>query len=92
MSDWGEIISSDGSRWRFVHIGFDSDDLKIGGVEVWKSNWRDTQKWVWLPHPSYPAQKHRYDLYEIGDLTAPIRFVASELSNGVWGFYVPQSS
>jgi hypothetical protein len=42
-----------------------------------------------LRHPTYPNQTHQYDIYEIGDAERPVRFAAGELSNGVWGFYVP---
>jgi hypothetical protein len=76
--------------WREVHVGFENDDLKIGGFRVWRQPWRATQSPpVQLPHPAHPDQRHRYDIHEIGDARNPIRFAASELSNGVWGFYVP---
>jgi hypothetical protein len=42
-----------------------------------------------LPHPAHPHQSHRYDIYDIGDGWNPVRFAVGELSNGVWGFYVP---
>ena len=44
-----------------------------------------------LSHPAYPKQMHEYDIYEIGDTAYPTRFAACELSNGVWGFYVPDA-
>ena len=43
---------------------------------------------VMLPHPSYPHQHHRIDIYEAGASDQPVRFTAGELSNGVWGVYV----
>jgi hypothetical protein len=77
------------SAWRAVHIGFENDGLKIDGLEVWKHEWRRVPgRPVEPPHPAYPNQLHRYDVYEIGDPARPIRFAAGELSNGVWGFYV----
>ena len=76
--------------WRDVHVGFSGDGLTIGGVDVWKQRWRRTGEAVLeLPHPAYPNQLHYYDVYEIGGIDAPVRFAAGELSNGVWGFYVP---
>jgi hypothetical protein len=27
--------------WRAVHIGFENDGLRIGGVDVWAERWRD---------------------------------------------------
>jgi 5-oxoprolinase (ATP-hydrolysing) len=77
--------------WQHVHIGFENDDGEIEKTKVWKQKWRalNTPP-VRLPHPSYRNQFHTYEVYEIGDV--PVRFAASELSNGVWGFYVPKRS
>jgi hypothetical protein len=77
--------------WRDVHVGFEGDDLKIGGVAVWRHKWRSTSEpHLSLPHPSYRNQTHRYDIYEIEDAEHSIRFATGELSNGVWGFYIPE--
>jgi len=76
--------------WRYVHIGFEADGLKIRGIEIWLQDWRRTsEEALQLPHPSYPHQRHHFAIYEVGNLDHPVRFAASELSNGVWGFYVP---
>ena len=78
------------SKWRNVHVGFENDGLTIAGVEVWREAWRPTgSPSVQLPHPSYPNQHHDFNIVEVGSLGCPIRFAAGELSNGVWGFYVP---
>ncbi|CAN5232138.1 hypothetical protein BH11PSE2_BH11PSE2_21590 [soil metagenome] len=76
--------------WRDVHVGFEGDDFKVEGRAVWKDKWRpiDTEK-LQLPHPAYRHELHSYWVYEIGEADRPIRFAAGELSNGVWGFYVP---
>lgn len=76
--------------WRSVHVGFANDGLAIAGQDVWKSQWRDQHlPNIDLPHPAYPHQRHQMDIYEIGPLDRPVRFATGELSNGVWGFYVP---
>ncbi len=76
--------------WRAVHVGPEGDGLVIGGVAVWEHIWRWTSEPpLELAHPSYPEQMHRYRVCEIRDLGVVIRFAAGELSNGVWGFYVP---
>ena len=76
--------------WRSVHIGFSDDGLKIGGQPVWKQEWRPSgEPSLMLPHPAYPDQSHRFDIYAIGESRKRVRFAAGELSNGVWGFYVP---
>ena len=76
--------------WRLETIGFSIDDIRIGGLSVWKHAWRLMEmEPILRPHPDYPNQIHRYNVYEIGDAVLPVRFAASELSNGVWGFYVP---
>jgi hypothetical protein len=77
--------------WRDVHVGIERDSLKIGGIEVWKHKWRSTGELpLDLPHPSHPNQTHQYDIYEIEDAGNSVRFATSELSNGVWGFYIPE--
>ncbi len=76
--------------WRVAHIGFADDGLVIAGLEVWKQAWRASNASpVDLPHPAHPHQIHGYDIHEIGDASHPVRFAVCELSNGVWGFYVP---
>jgi hypothetical protein len=78
------------SAWRDVHVGFEGDGVKIHGLEVWRQEWRPTgEAAIQLPHPGYLNQRHRFDIYEIGPQDGPIRFAAGELSNGVWGFYIP---
>jgi hypothetical protein len=79
--------------WHEIHIGFEGDELTIDGLKVWSHKWRATGKpHLELPHPSYPNQIHQYVIYEIGDAEHPVRFAAGELSNGVWGFYVPDKA
>jgi len=75
--------------WKATHVGIEGDGLTIGGLQVWECGWRSTGQSVELPHPSYLHQQHRYGIYEIGDEQPPVRFAAAELSNGVYGFYVP---
>ena len=77
--------------WREAHVGLEGDEFRLNGLEVWSMSWRKTNAdSIVLPHPAYPQQQHNYSVYEMGDPKAPIRFAASELSNGVWGFYVPK--
>jgi hypothetical protein len=76
--------------WRVVHVGVEGDDLRIGGLPVWTSEWRRVEAApVGLPHPQHQHQVHTYWIFEIGDVSAPVRFASGELSNGVYGFYVP---
>jgi hypothetical protein len=77
--------------WRSVHVGFAQDGLTIAGCDIWAGNWREMGEVVQLPHPAHPAQLHRYEVYETGTAPTLTRFAAAELSNGVWGFYVPIS-
>ncbi len=78
------------SKWRVAHVGVEGDDFGIGGHKLWREEWRSTgEKAVSLPHPSHPHQRHQFDICEIGSADCPIRFAVGELSNGVWGFYIP---
>jgi hypothetical protein len=79
------------TAWQNVHVGVEDDGLKIEGLDVWRHDWRwSNEAPLDLPHPSYQNQLHRYRICEIGSSEHPIRFAAAELSNGVWGFYVPK--
>ncbi|MEO7323463.1 MAG: hypothetical protein ABIW82_01400 [Dokdonella sp.] len=84
------IAPAQATDWREAHIGFCNSGLRLMGIEVWKSEWRSL-RWppLRLPHPAHRHQIHRYDVYEIGPPERAVRFAAAELSNGVWGFYVP---
>jgi len=76
--------------WRAIHVGFESDGVQILGLEVWKHCWRQVgEPPPNLPHPSYPNQAHPFYIYEVAEGDRRVRFAAGELSNGVWGFYVP---
>jgi len=82
---------SDAAAWRQAHIGFSNDGLKIGGFDVWSLPWRSVDlPSLQLAHPAYPEAMHRFSIQEIQDGQNVVRFAASELSNGVWGFYVPR--
>lgn len=82
-------LSSPG-EWQPVHIGLENDGFSIDGVDIWSAQWDalgvDS---VMLPHPAHPEQTHRFDVYRAKGPVADVLFAAGELSNGVWGFYVP---
>jgi hypothetical protein len=80
------------TNWVCTHIGFEADEIRIGGLEVWKHKWRNTGDNIQLPHPQHQHQIHTYRVYEMGDCGTVVRFAATELSVGVWGFYVPESA
>ncbi len=75
--------------WSSVGIVFDGDPIDLHGVNPWKHSWRDTGEIVWMRHPSYPTQLHDMAEYRIVADGREVRFAAGELSNTVWGFYLP---
>lgn len=77
-------------RWRAVHVGLEGDDLEIDSVKIWQEDWRRIDgEGLELPHPSYPRQRHGFRVCEVGSIDHPVRFAVGELSNRVYGFYVP---
>jgi len=79
--------------WRFVHIGVEDDAVSIGGVSPWRSQWRRLpEPPIIVAHPSYPLERHTMFVYELEGPRGPVMFAAGELSNGVWGFYVPEAA
>ncbi|MCL4801041.1 MAG: hypothetical protein KJ025_15720 [Burkholderiales bacterium] len=79
--------------WRFVSIGVERADVSLDGVDPWmhEREWTRTDEGpITVAHPSYPAERHSMDVYEVVLPDRTIRFAAGEFSNGVWGFYVPE--
>ena len=78
------------SQWRARHVGFERDGVILDGLDVWGSEWRRLGATrVALPHPAHPYELHRFEIYEAGEGRQAQQFAATELSNGVWGFYSP---
>jgi hypothetical protein len=76
------------SQWRARHVGFERDGLILDGLDVWGNKWqRLGAATVELPHPAHPHELHRFKIYEAGAGPQARQFAATELSNGVWGFY-----
>lgn len=79
--------------WASVHIGPEGGALSIEGVNPWSQCWRRVSaNAIVVPHPSYSQQRHRAWIYEVDGAGKVVQFAATELSNGVWGFYVPTSA
>ena len=76
--------------WRALKIVIDGEDFRIEGIHIWEAEWRNVDPIaIKLPHPDHPNQKADFWIYEIGSGTNIVRFAAGELSNCVWGFYIP---
>jgi hypothetical protein len=79
-------------EWIEAHVGLEGDGFKIGGVAPWMHQWKRVPDGpVQLPHPSHRSELHPFWIYEITTGAKTIKFAATELSAGVWGFYVPTS-
>jgi hypothetical protein len=78
--------------WTIVHIGVERDGFLLEGVDPWSRDWHNYgEAKVVVAHPAYPHQRHDMWVSEIRDGDRRIRFAAGEFSNGVWGFFVPDS-
>lgn len=76
--------------WRFADIGFEGDPTDIGGgLNPWSMDWGTSTGWIVVAHPSYPWQRHSVAVYQPNVGGHVVQFAAGELSNGVWGFFVP---
>ncbi|RYD45591.1 MAG: hypothetical protein EOP63_00540 [Sphingomonadales bacterium] len=86
-------IRYDGADWEMAHIGFSGDGLRVGGRDVWTEEWKhvDTDP-LQLPHPAHAGDLHRFTVQTIGEGATAARFAVSELSNGVYGFYVARGA
>jgi hypothetical protein len=78
------------NSWKQIGVVVEGERINIGGANPWNHTWNRTDKKpVQLPHPSYPKKMHLMDVYEINTGGRSIVFAATELSAGVWRFYVP---
>jgi hypothetical protein len=70
----------------------DGEPVSLRGLNPWHYKWRLANDIpVYVPHPEYPSQQHLLRVYEIRDDSKSVQFAAGELSNGVWGVYLPLS-
>lgn len=75
--------------WRAVGVVLGNDPIDVLGVDPWGTTWRDTGDVVAMRHPAWPTQVHRVPVYRVIDGLRTVTFAAGELSNQVWGFFVP---
>ena len=76
--------------WRSAHVGFEDDGVVLRGIGVWRHEWQDEEeRSITVAHPSYRQQRHSLSVYSISTETQYLKFAAGELSNGVWGFFLP---
>lgn len=75
--------------WRAVGVVLGNDPIDVLGVDPWGATWRDTGEVVAARHPNWPTQVHRVPVYRVIDGLRTVTFAAGELSNQVWGFFVP---
>ncbi len=75
--------------WRRTHIGHYQDNGRVGGLPVWKHEWRPLGDRVRLPEDAPTGSQDTFDIYEIGGVGWPVqvRFAALEISNGFWSFW-----
>jgi hypothetical protein len=77
------------SDWKPIGVVAEGQRIEIDGVNPWDHSWRSLeQASLDLPHPSYPAQRHKMKIYEVESAGRKVTFAAGELSPNVWGFYV----
>lgn len=91
------LVRKDQHSWRrsrpagiFVSIGFEGDEVDLGGVNPWTSTWVPLGGRITVAHPSYPSQLHTMFTYEVPGPDRPVVFAAGEFSNRVWGVFRPE--
>lgn len=91
---WGFASTSDAETPGWTAVGISTGEpIDIAGVDPWANatdDWSDVHEWIVASHPAYPHQRTRADVYAIRAADGrTVTFAAAELSNGVWGFYLP---
>jgi hypothetical protein len=79
-------VSAD-SNWEFTGAVPDGQAFEIGGLDVWKYPWRDTNERAHIKDPLY-HQDFTFHVYEMQGASQTVAFAAGEFSNCTWGFYV----
>ena len=74
------------STWEFAGAVPDDHTFKIGDLDVWKHEWKDTKERAHVKDPLY-HQDFTFYVYEIGSGDKIMAFAAGEFSNCIWGFY-----
>jgi hypothetical protein len=78
---------SNNSQWEFFGAVPDGQSFRVGGLDVWKHEWRDTKERLQVKDPRY-QKDFTFHVYEIGDPARAVTFAAGEFSNCIWGFYI----
>lgn len=80
---------SSNTEWVAVGVVLDGDPIEVDGVNPWRHSWHHVGETVTVRHPNYPTQEYRMPVYSITHAAGTATFAAGELSNQVWGFFVP---
>lgn len=78
--------------WRYVHIGVEGDEVSVSGINPWLYQWQPLRDTIEVPHPSYPSQRHRLEVWQATTARGAVTFAAGEISSGVWCFYEPEAA
>ena len=76
-------------KWVFVIAGLDGN-CRLFGVNIFKYPWRDCKETAIVTDPHHGVTK-RFHVYEVTIEGQTHIFAAGEFSNGVFGFYLPQT-
>jgi hypothetical protein len=77
--------------WKYIKAITDGEPFFINGIGIWENEWKDTGKSIHILDPIY-QQPYTLPIYEITNEDSTITFATTELSNCVWGIYVPVAS
>jgi hypothetical protein len=76
--------------WKSVGVVYEGDDIEVAGVNPWNLTWANSGAVITVAHPSYPDQRHQAQIWRfVENEQSGIVFAAGELSNLVWGFWIP---
>jgi len=73
--------------WEFFGAAADGESFQIGGLDVWKHEWRDTKERVPVQDPHY-SRDYTFCVYEMGTAEQFVTFAAGEFSNSIYGLYL----
>lgn len=75
-------------NWKRLEVRAEGDGLSIAGYDIWGAEWRSVQEDIQLRKPG-TGELGKYGVYEVGPKDAPVRFAVTEITAGMYSFYVP---
>ncbi len=77
--------------WRFHGAAAEGQPYPIEGIDVWQNKWQPLEGELAIVKDPHHGKIFQFSVHQITAGDRQATFAAGEFSNGIWGFYVPDS-